>query len=141
MTRGSNSAKVQEWSERLARFQKSDLSVARFCQKEGVSQASFYQWKKKLFAAGEGKPLGGAKVPAASAPDAARFRAGKSGASPLFQPLTLRPAAQAVTIRLPDGSEIQIGDNLQVIESVIGQLLDVQPTLAGLTGQRRRLAC
>ena len=72
---------------------------------------------------------------------AARFRAGKSGASPLFQPLTLRPAAQAVMIRLPDGSEIQIGDNLQVIESVIGQLLDVQPTLAGLTGQRRRLAC
>lgn len=147
MTRGSSSAKVQEWTERLARFQKSGLSVARFCQCEEVSQPSFYQWKRKLSASGQRKTLSAAETPAAAARDTARFRSGKSGQSPLFQPLTLMAAAQAVTIRLPDGSEIQIGDDLRVIESVIGQLLDAQPKLDGQpnrdaqTGQRRRAAC
>ena len=141
MPRGSSSAKVQEWTERLARFQKSGLSVARFCQREEVSQPSFYQWKKKLLASGQGKTLSGAKAPAASARDTTGFRSARSGESPLFQPLTLMAAAQAVTIRLPDGSEIQMGDNLRVIESVIGQLLEVQPKLDAQTGQRRRAVC
>ena len=141
MPRGSSSAKVQEWTERLARFQKSGLSVACFCQREEVSQPSFYQWKRKLSASGQWKTLSGSKTPAASAREAARFRSGKSGESPLFQPLTLMAAAQAVTIRLPDGSEIQMGDDLRVIESVIGQLLYVQPKLDAQAGQRRRAAC
>ena len=141
MPRGSSSAKVQEWTERLARFQKSGLSVARFCQREGVSQPSFYQWRRKFSASGQGKTLSRAKAPAASARDAAGFRSGRSGESPLFQPLQLMAAAQAVTIRLPDGSEIQMADNLRVIESVIGQLLDVQTKLDGQAGQRRRSAC
>jgi len=48
MVRGSRPAKVQEWSERLVRFRESDLTVARFCQVEGVSTPSFYQWKSRL---------------------------------------------------------------------------------------------
>lgn len=141
MPRGSSSAKVQEWTERLARFQKSDLSVARFCQKEGISQASFYQWKRKLVVCGEAKSLSNAEANAASARGSARRGVKKPSESALFQPLQLVAAAQAVTIRLPDGSEIQMGDDLRVIESVIGQLLDVQPKLDAQAGQRRRSAC
>lgn len=36
------------WRERLRRFSKSGLSVARFCEREKVSPASFYQWRRKL---------------------------------------------------------------------------------------------
>jgi len=48
MLRGSDSRKVDEWTERLVRFQNSDTTVVQFCQDEGVSQPSFYQWKRKL---------------------------------------------------------------------------------------------
>ena len=36
------------WAARLQRFRVSQLTVKVFCQQEGVSQPSFYQWKKKL---------------------------------------------------------------------------------------------
>lgn len=39
---------IMRWRERLRRFDRSQMSVADFCLSEGVSQASFYQWKKKL---------------------------------------------------------------------------------------------
>jgi hypothetical protein len=37
-----------EWSERIRRRRVSGLSVAEFCEWEGVSVASFYNWQKKL---------------------------------------------------------------------------------------------
>ena len=36
------------WFRRLARFRGSDLTVVEFCRREGVSQPSFYQWRKRL---------------------------------------------------------------------------------------------
>jgi transposase-like protein len=36
------------WRDRLRRFQSSDLTIAAFCDWEGVSQAAFYVWRKKL---------------------------------------------------------------------------------------------
>ena len=45
----SKSAEVWAlWRDRLRRFQSSDLTVAAFCDWEGVSQAAFYVWRKKL---------------------------------------------------------------------------------------------
>ena len=34
--------------ERLERFEQSGSSVQEFCDAEGVSTASFYQWRRKL---------------------------------------------------------------------------------------------
>ena len=36
------------WRDRLARFRKSGLTVKEFCRQEGVSDPSFYQWRKRL---------------------------------------------------------------------------------------------
>lgn len=36
------------WRERLTRFDAGDLTVAEFCRREGVSNPSFYQWRKRL---------------------------------------------------------------------------------------------
>jgi transposase-like protein len=36
------------WHDRLRRFESSDLTVVAFCDWEGVSQAAFYVWRKKL---------------------------------------------------------------------------------------------
>ena len=39
---------VQRWRQRIQRFDLANMSVAQFCQSEGVSQPSFYQWKKTI---------------------------------------------------------------------------------------------
>jgi len=36
------------WAQRLRRFDQSDMTVAKFCASESVSQPSFYNWKRKL---------------------------------------------------------------------------------------------
>jgi transposase-like protein len=36
------------WRDRLRRYLSSDLTVAAFCDWEGVSQAAFYVWRNKL---------------------------------------------------------------------------------------------
>src|SRR3954463_10748790 len=38
------------WAERLDRFRRSGQTVARFCAAEGVSEPSFYVWKRTLAA-------------------------------------------------------------------------------------------
>ena len=43
--RRSSPEKIKLWIERLARFPESNQSVSSFCQSEGFSQPSFYQWK------------------------------------------------------------------------------------------------
>ncbi|MEM1228867.1 MAG: hypothetical protein AAGJ40_24550 [Planctomycetota bacterium] len=47
MSRSPDPARRQLWRERLDRFAHSNLSVVQFCQQEGISAPSFYQWKKK----------------------------------------------------------------------------------------------
>lgn len=36
------------WIQRLRRFDQADTTVAKFCASEGVSQPSFYNWRRKL---------------------------------------------------------------------------------------------
>lgn len=48
MGRSINSALWEQWRARMVRYSESDLTVAEFCWSEDVSQASFYQWRRKL---------------------------------------------------------------------------------------------
>lgn len=48
MPKAPNSQLAQQWSDRLRRFERSSLTVAEFCQLEGYSVASFYQWCRRL---------------------------------------------------------------------------------------------
>jgi transposase-like protein len=48
MGRSVDSTLWDRWRDRLGRFESSGLTVAAFCRSEGVSQAGFYQWRKKL---------------------------------------------------------------------------------------------
>jgi transposase len=44
------------WRRVLERWRRSDLSVRAFCQAEGVSEPSFYGWRRKLDQADRKKP-------------------------------------------------------------------------------------
>lgn len=46
--RGSRPAVAARWRERLGRWRKSGQSIAEFCRGEGVSQPSFYLWRRRL---------------------------------------------------------------------------------------------
>ena len=48
MGRRVDHGKQCEWAERIRRRRESGLTVTEFCEWEGVSVATFYNWQKKL---------------------------------------------------------------------------------------------
>lgn len=65
------------WAERLDRFRRSGQTVAQFCAVEGVSEPSFYVWKRTLTAGAD--PL----RPPAPAPTLVPIRLTPSPAAPI----------------------------------------------------------
>jgi hypothetical protein len=142
MVRGSNPVKVQEWVDRLTRRGESDGSVAQFCDAEGVSVASFYQWQRKLRDAAVSKNT--KTLAAGSAGGSSASRASASGAGGTnrrvgFQAVDVTSAgalagaltgalgssAAAVTVCLPGGIQVQVADNLPAIQAVMRELMSV----------------
>ncbi len=48
MSRRIDGHKRAQWSERLTRFTQASLSISEFCRSEGVTDGSFYYWRRKL---------------------------------------------------------------------------------------------
>ena len=44
-----NQVLLTQWRQRLERQPASGLSIVAFCRQEGVSQATFHAWKRKLY--------------------------------------------------------------------------------------------
>ena len=42
------SPKADEWAERIAAQQRSGISVKQFCKERGLTEYSFYAWRKRL---------------------------------------------------------------------------------------------
>jgi hypothetical protein len=40
--------KAAEWAERIAAQQRSEISVKQFCKERGLTEYSFYAWRKRL---------------------------------------------------------------------------------------------
>ena len=40
--------KADEWAERIATQQRSGMSVKQFCKDQGLTEYSFYAWRKRL---------------------------------------------------------------------------------------------
>ena len=85
------------WLRRMQRFSRSRLTVAEFCDREDVSVAAFYQWRRKLVALGQ--------------TSAATARAQSQGGLPApvvsglpngFVPVRVWPSS-AIEARLPNG--------------------------------------
>jgi transposase len=41
-------SKADQWAERIAAQQRSGLSVKQFCKEQGLTEYSFYAWRKRL---------------------------------------------------------------------------------------------
>jgi hypothetical protein len=86
------------WRERLGRWRQSGLSIAEFCRREEISQASFFAWRKRLSnrrALVRGGKPSGAEV----ASGEARF---------LELPPPAWPTSGGVQITLPGGAVVAL---------------------------------
>jgi len=114
-------AKVEQWTACLARFEGSGLTVVGFCEKEGVSAASFYQWRRKLDAMDKSRR----EIDATMQPLASRRLASRPVSSSAFQAVEVLPAiTAAATMRLPNGVEIELGGDLRAFDLLLERLLD-----------------
>ena len=104
MARVSDSGKAVAWRRRVRRFGRSALTVARFCEHEGVSTASFYRWRSRL--ADQRPPTRGVDQ------------------TPAFQAVRVTRADTPVSIQLPGGARVEVpAENLDAVRAVLGELL------------------
>lgn len=102
MSRSHDPARAALWSERIARLERSGLTVAQFCKEESLNVCSLYQWKKKL-----------SHLQDPSAPQSPRFVA--------VQVLPTTQATPAI-LRLPAGLSIELPASFPV-DAVTGILV------------------
>jgi hypothetical protein len=116
MARSSDPAKAALWRKRLERFDSSRVSIARFCRREGVSVASFYQWRKKL----------------AAITDSTATRRQIVSLPCAFQPLAVAPTWPAIAVHLPGGARLEVlrGD-METIRLVVRELVRCGPAPEG----------
>ena len=91
------------WRQRLERFGGWPGTVAEFCRREGVTPATFYQWRKRLTSVRTLVKQDGAKdCPGAGQ----RAVEGNQGHAPFVE--LSWAAAAAVEIELPSGAIVRI---------------------------------
>ena len=115
MARRNTGEAALRWREILKRQASSGLSVREFCATEGISQPSFYAWRRKFR---ERKNVG-------SRPREGRRPKDAPDQERMFVPLELLGAAQSLEIIHPLGYRVQVGGevNPAALREVI-QVLD-----------------
>jgi putative transposase len=109
MPRKSSRERELRWREIVKRQADSGVSIRRFCASEGISEPSFYAWRRKFRQrVNDGEPR-------ADEPDQGR----------LFVPLTLLDATATLEIIHPTGCRIQVtGDVNPAALRTVFEVLD-----------------
>jgi hypothetical protein len=110
MRKGPSDERERFWRDLLERQPRSGLNITRFCAQAGVSQNSFYVWKRRLQA------LAQASRPAMRRRPRRRGKAVANSSSlvpvRLIPDLGLpSPAAQAIEVAWPSGLTLRIPAN------------------------------
>ncbi len=91
-----------QWLAWLSEQRRSNLTVSEFCQRNGISEKSFYVWRKKL--------AGGSNSP-------------KDSLSATFVPVSVKDSPK-VEIELPCGATVRVADDGVVLRRVLKVLLE-----------------
>lgn len=123
MPRRADPALETRWRRRLRQQPDSGLTIHQFCQREGVSTASFHAWKRRLALR--------AVFPTASARTSAFVPV---IVSPVLEPQP--PAAALVTIQLANGGTIAlpVTAGVELVRAVVA-------AVAGVPAPREGLSC
>lgn len=125
MARRCDAGKGAEWRKRLERFSRSGLTVARFCDRAGVSVPSFFYWRKKLGQTvsrrrSKSRPGVFRQVAVVPAPPE-MIRATPAVASVVSADV---PAPSRIVIHLLCGTRIEVdAARLDAVRAVVGELV------------------
>jgi hypothetical protein len=105
MAKKRSEEKERYWRAVLQRQARSGVSIAKFCRSEGVSEPSFYSWKRRILAGGKER-----KVTNPKRSETRRAPAETSGTSPGFVPVQITEERRPVTIQVvwPTGLSVQV---------------------------------
>ena len=103
MGRGIDVARHEAWRRRLKRFSSWSGTVAEFCRREGVTQGTFYLWRRRLPQEGASSGAVGSVL----APEARRST-GDAQRVASFVELSLTGRAAMVEIELPNGAVVRV---------------------------------
>ncbi len=121
-------AKERLWRRAIARWGKSGLGVRMFCEREGLSQASFYWWRREL-AKRDQRPhestrtRRGARSSAKTRPNGS----GRARRSPAFVPVRVLPdvstlrGSDTIEIVLRSGHQVRVGADVDA--AVLGKVV------------------
>ncbi len=116
----SKSERIALWLDRLNRFSQSSHSLASFCEAEGISAASFYQWKRRL------RPSVEVAKSAAQADAVELSAANRSG----FVEVEISPGTDAIRVLLPGNVTLELGGRLDAVATVVREVLLISQQLA-----------
>lgn len=105
MAKRRSEEKERYWRAVLQRQARSGVSIAKFCRSEGVSEPSFYSWKRRILAGSKER-----KVTSPKRSETGRAPAETSGTSVGFVPVQITEEPRPATIRVvwPNGLSVQI---------------------------------
>lgn len=115
--------KLAEWRRRLADFNRGTLSVAEYCQQEGIKLGTFYRWRHRLNSESGPSAVRNVHPVSPSAGDSRR-RPPRTPATKLnFLPVGISGRSD-VEVQLPGGARILIpSQDAQAIQSVIAAVV------------------
>lgn len=125
MARVSRSERIAIWQQRLDRFATSVETVTSFCKTEGVSEASFYYWKRRF-----GTPHRDS-VAAQQSIRNQRPQAANRTAAASFAELVVTGQQIGARAQLPNGVSISLGGDQVIAQAIVDQLLAYDPATAG----------
>ena len=102
-----NQVLLTQWRQRLESQSVSGLSIVAFCRKEGVSQATFHAWKRKLRDPLSARPESRKAVTARCSPRR-RAAAPKHPRDFLQIPVTAARSSPWIELTLADGTLVRV---------------------------------
>lgn len=129
MERVLDSAKREAWRRRLREFERGDETIARFCDREGVSVTSFYRWRQALENSARGDGATSRRRAAADGPASRTsflpVTITSGMASPSDDSASSNRSAR-IEVLLPGGVRLLVpGDDVELVRTVIAALTDV----------------
>ena len=91
-----------QWTRELARWRRSGETVRAFCQRRGLSEPSFYYWRRRLEPEQQPEPATGASLLNKASPPFAEVRLTDQQAE----------STQVLELLLPTGERLRIGEGV-----------------------------
>lgn len=122
----TNFERIHLWLDRLNRQAASSLTVAEFCQHEGVSAPSFYQWQRRLSPRVESvnthRPSRRPSRGNSAVAQQPRFTELVLSAAPTAASASL-PSVSLPSVSLPGGITITLGTHPEMAALILDRLL------------------